>query len=147
MIAKKFITDCVTKISLAFPNVTISYKFDLASETHYLKVIPQEVQSSESFQDLESELYVDWYKNPNHLGEAFCIVSSDSLVQVDEDEILYMGEYDQASSHLEKSALIVEFIGFSTGSDVRVESREFEVENYLVTDETYEEDSFYMLAA
>lgn len=109
MTPKDFITVCVQKISLAFPQLTISYKFDEDSDTHFLKVIPEEDYSSDEFMELEADIYSDWYSQTDNLDHGFCIISSSSLTQLEEDKVLYKPQVEiSAEWNEDESSLFLE---------------------------------------
>lgn len=106
MTPKDFITQCVQKISLAFPQLTVSYKFDESSDTHFLKVIPEDYYSSDEFMKLEANIYSDWYSQTDNLDHGFCIISSSSLIQLEDDKVLYKPEVEISAKWNEDESLL-----------------------------------------
>ncbi|MCB9253011.1 MAG: hypothetical protein H6605_11120 [Flavobacteriales bacterium] len=81
--------DIFSQISNAFPSVRIEYQFEQASNTHFIKVTPQETYDSIEFLRFESKLNKQWFESGISVEEDFCIVSDDSLIQLEAPELIY----------------------------------------------------------
>lgn len=86
---KEILQDIFSRISESFPHVKIEYQFDEVSCTHYIKVTPQEVYDSSEFLLFESKLNNIWNNSDILSKEDFCIVSEESLIQLDSPELIY----------------------------------------------------------
>jgi hypothetical protein len=74
-----------------FPDVSISYQYDECSCTHFVKVTPQQVYESDAFLDFEAGLNELWLAEVAHTTEEdFCIVSTDSLIQLKQPQLVYI---------------------------------------------------------
>lgn len=89
MTIPQFIQYAVDKISRAFPTVTISYQHLPHEMTHFVKVVPDSIYSSDAFMELEGALYQQWIEEVGQLDEDFCLVSKESLIQLEHAHILY----------------------------------------------------------
>ncbi|MCB0566325.1 MAG: hypothetical protein KDD01_18295 [Phaeodactylibacter sp.] len=89
MTSKQTLQDILSQISNAFPSVRIEYQFDRASNTHFIKVSPQETYDSTKFLRFESKLNKQWLESGISPEEDFCIVSKDSLIQLENPELIY----------------------------------------------------------
>jgi hypothetical protein len=82
-----------------FPDASISYKYDECSRTHFVKVTPQHIYESDAFLDFETGLNELWLAEVAHTTEEdFCVVSTDSLVQLQQPQLVYIPEPIQAFS-------------------------------------------------
>ncbi|MCO6488327.1 MAG: hypothetical protein J5I98_07920 [Phaeodactylibacter sp.] len=86
---EKFIADAVIRIAASFPTVTVEYQYSKASNTHFFRVTPQTIFDSVEFLSLEGELYRDWTKIENETGDAFCLLSEDSLITLNNPSIVF----------------------------------------------------------
>jgi hypothetical protein len=82
-----------------FPDVSISYQYDECSRTHFVKITPQHVYESDAFLDFEVKLNELWLAQVAHTTEEdFCMVSTDSLIQLKQPQLVYIPEPIQAFS-------------------------------------------------
>ncbi len=81
------IKEFANKISANFPSTFTWYEYNALSCTHFLLVEPVEIYDSKVFKEFGADLYFDWLKNGIE-DEDFCLISSDSLTQLDQPELL-----------------------------------------------------------
>jgi|AntRauTorckE5430_2_1112549.scaffolds.fasta_scaffold10008_2 hypothetical protein len=99
MIIKTFLETVYEGVIKNFPDVSISYEYDEGSHTHFVKVTPQYVYESDAFLDFEAELNELWLAQVVHTPEEdFCIISTDSLIQLKQPQLVYIPEPIQAFS-------------------------------------------------
>lgn len=92
MTPQEFVHSSVEKLSKHFPQLCISYEFDQLSTTHFVKIVPGHIYDTEEFMNLEAEIYTDWFEKVDDVSHSFCIVSSNSLAQLSNEEVLYQGK-------------------------------------------------------
>lgn len=91
MHAKALVLQACRRIQKSFPEVTIAYQYNQELGTHFIRVTPQHVYDSDAFLDFEAELNQLWLKEVAYeTEEDFCIVSTKSLIQVEQPEALYL---------------------------------------------------------
>ncbi len=139
MTSKQILQDIFSQISNAFPSVRIEYQFDRVSNTHFIKVTPQETYDSTDFLRFESKLNKQWHESGISTEEDFCIVSEDSLIQLETPELVY--EPAQREDHIFVSSFNIEETVVTSPADAYFYSF---VDPELSTDFA---DSSYKLAA
>ncbi len=124
MTIRAFLKYLYDKVQVSFPQATIAYQYDEASRTHLIKVTPQSIYESDEFLDLEAELNQQWItQTANSTEEDFCIVSTNSLSQLDQSQIVYIPELTQAFS---VSGQELEEKGYTVASFTTGKTPEFE---------------------
>ena len=119
-----FLKHLYHKIQTSFPQVTIAYQYEKASRTHLIKVTPQIIYESDEFLDLEAALNELWIaETAKTTEEDFCIVSTNSLSQLEHPQIVYIPELTHAFS---ASELELEEEGFTIDSSAKKTIPEFE---------------------
>jgi hypothetical protein len=151
MIARVFINKVVSRIAELFPDVTITYGYSEISATHFLKIVPVATYNSAAFMEMEASIYTDWSENGLD-DEGFSILSDDSLVQLEDAEVLYT---PAATEHhfIFQAAYTIEMEQFEVLSPaseaVWVEEEYFEIvacDNNIFVEGPFDEQN-YKLAA
>lgn len=85
--AQGFLNQAFNQIIQRFPSVTIEYKYSNLSCSHIVKVTPSSVYDSESFLDLEGDLYQAWLEVETE--DDFGIVTDGTIVSDSDMELIY----------------------------------------------------------
>lgn len=124
MTTKAFLNHLYRSIRESFPDVTIAYEYEELSRTHLIRVTPQSIYDSDEFLDLEADLNQLWIaKSINTSEEDFCIVSTNSLTQLEQPQIVYIPEPTHAFS---ASGQELEEKGYTIDSSAMERIPEFE---------------------
>ncbi|GJM36569.1 MAG: hypothetical protein DHS20C18_55700 [Saprospiraceae bacterium] len=84
---QRFLNQAFNQIIQKFPNVTIEYKFSELSKSHIVKVTPAKIYDSESFLDLEGDLYKAWLNVET--DDDFGLVTDGTIVDDSNMEEIY----------------------------------------------------------
>ena len=93
MKVQAFLEKTYSKIKEQFATAKVEYEFSRVTDTHYVKITPDEIFNSGEFLKLKGELYHDWYSVVDNEEESFCFLSSDSLVQLENPTLIYEPEF------------------------------------------------------
>jgi len=84
MTIKEFIKKSLNKINSLYPEFELWYQYKNNSDTHFIKVLGDNVLKDKNFSDLYFEI-MDNFNDTNFESE-LCIIDNDALIELDQPE-------------------------------------------------------------